>query len=85
MVSLSEKLHEDFGHIQQQFEQWTPFEQFYFCFELTKKLRLSYRYFLSQLIHQTTTKKENNDMFHHTVHQANTPGRKFCLYQNRIH
>jgi hypothetical protein len=76
MATLSEKFHEQDNRIQQQFDEWTPFEQFYASVELTKKLQLSYRYFLSQLLFQTNNHQENNDMFRHTVHQANTPGRK---------
>ena len=76
MVTLSEKFHEQYNKMQQQFDEWTPFEQFYGSVELTKKLHLSYRYFLSQLLYQTNNQQENNDMFHHTVHQANTPGKR---------
>ena len=75
MVTLSEKFHEQYNRIQQQFDEWTPFEQLYAIVELTKKLQISYRYFLIQL-YQTNNQQENNDMFHHTVHQANTPGKK---------
>lgn len=76
MLTLSEKFHEQYNRIQQQFDEWTPFEQFYASTELTKKLQLSYRYYLSQYLVQTNNQQENNDMFHHTIHQANTPGRK---------
>ena len=77
MLTLSEKFHEQNTNLHQQFDEWTPFEQFYASFDLTKKLQLSYRYFLSQLLFQTNNQKENNDMFHHTIHQANAPGKKF--------
>jgi hypothetical protein len=72
---LSEKFPEQYNRIQQQFDEWTPFEQFYGSVELTKKLQLSYRYFLSQLLYQANNQQENNDMFRHTIHQANTPGK----------
>jgi len=75
MLTLSEKFHEQYNPIYQQFDKWTPFEQFYALFQLTKNLQLSYRYFLSQLLFQTHNQKENNDMFQHTIHQANTPGK----------
>ncbi len=75
MLTLSEKFHEQYNSIYQQFDEWTPFEQFYASFQLTKNLQLSYRYFLSQLLFQTHNQKENNDMFQHTIHQANTPGK----------
>ncbi len=75
MSILSEKFQEQYNRIQQQFDEWTPFEQFFASVELTKKLQLSYRYFLSQLLFQVNNHQENNDMFHHTIHQANTPGR----------
>ena len=74
MLTLSEKFHEQDNQIQQQFDAWTPFEQIYASVELTKKLQLSYRYFLSQLLTHYSNHQENSDMFHHTVHQANTPG-----------
>jgi hypothetical protein len=75
MSILSEKFHEQYNRIQEQFDEWTPLEQLYASIELTKKLQLSYRYFLSQLLFQATNQQENNDMFHHTIHQANTPGK----------
>jgi hypothetical protein len=81
MSTLSEKFSEQYNRIQQQFDEWTPFEQFYASVEITKKLQLSYRYFLSQLLYQTNNQQENNDMFRHTIHQANTPG-KIKLKQN---
>jgi hypothetical protein len=76
MSILSEKFHEQYNRIQQNFDEWTPFEQFYASVECTKRLQLSYRYFLSQLLFQPNHQQENNDMFHHTIHQANTPGKK---------
>jgi hypothetical protein len=76
MSILSDKFHEQYNRIQQNFDEWTPFEQFYASVELNKKLQLSYRYFLSQLLFQPNNQQENNDMFHHTIHQANTPGKK---------
>jgi hypothetical protein len=75
MSILSEKFYEQYNRIQQQFDEWTPFEQFYASIELTKKLHISYRYFLSQLLFQASNQQENNDMFHHTIHQANAPGK----------
>jgi hypothetical protein len=75
MLTLSEKFHERNNRIQQEFDDWTPFEQLYASVDLTKKLHLSYRYFLSQLLYQTNNQQENNDMFHHTIHQANAPGK----------
>lgn len=75
MLTLSGTFHEQDNQVQQQFDEWTPFEQLYSLVELTKKLQLSYRYFLSQLLTQSNNQQENNDMFYHTVHQANTPGR----------
>ena len=71
MLTLTEKFHEQHNRFQKQFDEWTPFEQFYASIELTKKLKLSYRYFLSQLLFQINNQQENNDMFHHTIDQAN--------------
>ncbi|CAF1056677.1 unnamed protein product [Adineta steineri] len=84
MVTLSEKFHEQYNLIQQQFDEWTPFEQFYALVELTKKIHLSYRYFLSQLLSQTNNQLENNDMFHHTIHQANAPAIVACLLSDPL-
>lgn len=75
MSVLSEKFHEQYSRLQEQFDEWTPMEQFYALLGLSKKLQISYRYFLSQLLSQTNNQSENNDMFHHTIHQANTPGK----------
>lgn len=92
MLTLSDKFHEQYNRVQQQFDEWTPFEQFYASIELTKKLQLSYRYYLSQCLFQTNNQQDNNDMFYHTIHQANTPGKNkkrikflfihflFCFY-----
>ena len=75
MFNFSEKFQEQFNHVQQQFDKWTTFEQMYASVDLTKKLSMPYRYFLSQLLCQMNSQVENNDMFHHTVHQANAPGK----------
>lgn len=70
---------EQYSRFQQQlFEQWTPFEQFYAIIESSKKLQLPHRYFLSQFLLHVSIEQENNDMFSHTVHQANTPGTDLC-------
>lgn len=74
MSHLSEQFHEQYSRFQQQFEQWSPFEQCYASVELSKKLQLSYRYFLSQFLVHVNLKSDSNEMFNHTVHQANTPG-----------
>ncbi|CAF0977083.1 unnamed protein product [Rotaria sordida] len=84
MLTLSEKFHEQDNRFQQQFDEWTPFEQIYASVELTKKLQLSYRYFLSQLLSQTNNQQENNDMFHHTIHQANAPAILACLLSDPL-
>ncbi|CAF3737782.1 unnamed protein product [Rotaria sp. Silwood1] len=84
MLTLSEKFHEQNNHFQQQFDEWSPFEQIYASVELTKKLQLSYRYYLLQLLSQTNNQQENNDMFHHTVHQANTPAIIVCLLSDPL-
>lgn len=80
MLAFSEKFRDQDNRIQQQFDEWTPFEQIYASVELTKKLQLSYRYFLSQLLTYTNNQQENNDMFLHTVHQANAPGNRLLKY-----
>jgi hypothetical protein len=64
---------EKFARVQQQYKEWTPFEQLYATVELTRAFQPSYRYFLSQLF-QTNIQYENNDMFTHTVDDANAPG-----------
>ncbi|CAF3238633.1 unnamed protein product [Rotaria sp. Silwood2] len=84
MLTLSEKFNEQDNRFQQQFDEWTPFEQIYASVELTKKLQLSYRYFLSQLLSKTNNQQENNDMFHHTVHQANAPAILACLLSDPL-
>ena len=70
MFSTSEK----FLRVQQQFKEWTPFEQLYASVELTRTFQSSYRYFLLQLF-QTNIQYENNDMFNHTVDDANASGK----------
>ncbi|CAF0998317.1 unnamed protein product [Adineta ricciae] len=79
MFNFSEKFQEQFSHVQQQFDKWTAFEQMYASVDLTKKLSMPYRYFLSQFLCQMNSQVENNDMFHHTVHQANAPAILACL------
>ena len=70
MFSTSEK----FLRVQQQFKEWTAFEQLYATVELTRTFQSSYRYFLLQLF-QTNIQYENNDMFNHTVDDANASGK----------
>jgi hypothetical protein len=74
MFNLSDKFHEQFTHIQQQFNEWKPFEQLCATIELTRSLQPSYSYFLSQFF-QNQIQSENNDIFHHTVDEANTPSK----------
>ena len=75
MFHFSEQVHDQYTRFHQQyFEQWTAFEQFYAILESSKKLELPHRYFLSQFLLDVNIKQERNDMFNHTVHQANTPG-----------
>lgn len=80
MSILSEKFHEQYSRLQEQFDEWTPMEQFYALLGLSRKLQISYRYFLSQLLSQTNNQSDNKDMFHHTIHQANTPGKNSNLH-----
>lgn len=75
MFNLSEQFHDQYVRFQQVYsDQWTPFEQFYVLTELSKKLQLHYRYFLAQFLLHVNLQQDNNDMFNHTIHQANTPG-----------
>ncbi|UJR31471.1 hypothetical protein I4U23_018960 [Adineta vaga] len=79
MLTSLEKFQEQYNRVQQQFDEWTAFEQIYVSMELTKKLPISHRYFLSQFLYQPNNQLEHNDMFHHTIHQANTPAILACL------
>jgi hypothetical protein len=74
MVTSSEKFPEQFNRVQQQLNEWTPFEQLYAIVELTHKFQISYRHFLIQLF-QANIQNENNIMFNHTVDDANSPGK----------
>jgi hypothetical protein len=74
MLNLSENFQQQFTLVQQQFNQWRPFEQLYASIELTRILQLSYRHYLAQFL-QNEIQCENNEMFNHTVDQANTPGK----------
>lgn len=85
MFNLSEQFHDQYTRLQQQYsEQWTPFEQFYSTMELSKKLQLHYRYFLTQFLLHVNLQQENNEMFNHTVHQANTPAILACLLSDPL-
>jgi len=75
MVTSSEKFPEQFNRVQQQLNEWTPFEQLYAIVELTRTFQISYRHFLIQLF-QANIQNENNIMFNHTVDDANSPGKK---------
>lgn len=75
MFHLSDKFHEQFSHVYQQFNEWKPFERLYAAVELTRTLQISYCYFLSQY-YQNQIHFANNEIFNHTVDEANTPGRK---------
>ena len=82
----SEKFPEQFARVQQQFKEWSHLDQLYATVELTRTFQLSYRHFLSQL-YQGNIQNENNDMFNHTVDDANAPGRDKsmeCLLNNHI-
>lgn len=69
----SEKFTEQFARVQQQFKEWSQLDQLYATMELTRTFHLSYRHFLLQLL-QVNIQQENNDMFNHTVDDANAPG-----------
>ena len=76
MSIISEKFHAQFVRVQEQFDEWTATDQFSALLGLSRKLQISHRYFLSQLLAQNNNQSENNEMFHHMIHQANTPGKK---------
>jgi hypothetical protein len=78
MFTLSDKFHEQFPSVQQQFHEWTQCEQLYAMIELTRTLKSSYRHFFSQLF-QTNIQHENTDMFNLTVDHANRPGNERIL------
>jgi hypothetical protein len=69
MFTSSEK----FLRIQQQFQEYTSFEQLSTIVELTRSLQISYQHFLMQLL-QINVQNENDVMFNHTVDDANSPG-----------
>ncbi|CAF1158366.1 unnamed protein product [Rotaria sordida] len=83
MCTSSEKFSEQFSRIQQQFKEWTQFEQLCAIVELTRTFQSSYHYFLLQLF-QTNIQYENDDMFNHTVDDANGPDIVGCLLSNSL-
>ncbi|CAF3134917.1 unnamed protein product [Rotaria sp. Silwood2] len=83
MCISSEKFSEQFSRIQQQFKEWTPFEQLCTIVELTRTFQSSYHYFLLQLL-QVNIQYENDDMFNHTVDDANAPDIVTCLLSNSL-
>lgn len=80
MTTSSENFTEQFLRIQQQFKDCTQFEQLYIVVELTRTFQSSYQHFLIQLF-QAHIQRENNDMFNHTVDDANASGKTI---QNNI-
>lgn len=74
VLSSSEKFLEQFHRIQQQFKDWTSFEQLYATVEFTRTFQITYQHFLIQL-YQVNIQNENNIMFNHTVDDANSPGK----------
>lgn len=76
MSSSSEKFSEQYSRIEQQLKSLTQFEQLYTIVEFTSTFQLSYQHFLLQLF-QANIQCENNDMFNHTVDDANAPGPYF--------
>ncbi|CAF3766457.1 unnamed protein product [Rotaria sp. Silwood1] len=83
MCLSSEKFSEQYSRIQQQFKEWTQFEQLSAIVELTRTFQSSYHYFLLQLF-QTNIQYENDDMFNHTVDDANSPDIVKCLLSNSL-
>jgi hypothetical protein len=73
LTSSSENFPEQFARVQQQFKEWSPLDQLCATVELTRTFQSSYRHFLLQLF-QCNIQQENNDMFNHTVDDANAPG-----------
>ncbi|CAF0991050.1 unnamed protein product [Rotaria magnacalcarata] len=83
MLLSSEKFADQFSRIQQQFKELTQFEQLYAIVELTRTFQLSYHHFILQLF-QANIQCENNDMFNHTVDDANAPDIVVCLLSNSL-
>lgn len=83
MINLSEQYHEQFHHIQQQFNQWKPFEQLYAIVELSRKLQIYHRHYLSQYL-QNEILHENDEIFNLTVDEANTPKMVACRHSMPI-
>lgn len=79
MINLSEQYHEQFLHIQQQFNQWKPFEQLYAIVELSRKLQIYHRHYLSQYL-QNEILHENDEIFNLTVDEANTPSKTILFH-----
>ena len=73
MYTSSDRYTEQFALVQQQFQEWSPFDQLCAVIELARTFQLSYRHFLSQLC-QSQILSENNDIFKHIVDDANAPG-----------
>ncbi|CAF3195656.1 unnamed protein product [Rotaria socialis] len=83
MPLSSEKFADQYSRIQQQFKELAQFEQLYTVVELTRTFQVSYRHFILQLF-QATIQCENNDMFNHTVDDANAPDIVACLLSNSL-
>ena len=72
MLLLSEQFHEQLSQVEQQFRDWSTFEQLYATVELTRQFKSPYRYFLSQIF-QTHAPSENAALVNHNIDEANTP------------